>query len=148
MWSPSQAAAQREAKRRSLFYSYLNLWPFVGVLLVLLMMFMMGVMSIYPASIPVDLPSGFHPTAQPKAMAEDAMHICVTRDGRVYFRHTRVQAKSLPILIRGAVGEGAEKKVYLSVDARARYSDAAAVVEQIGKAGIRKICILAFKREM
>jgi len=55
--------------------------------------------------------------------------------------------KSLPILICGAVGEGAERKVYLSVDARAKYGDAAAVVEQIGKAGIREICILVYRRE-
>jgi len=44
----------------------------------------------------------------------------LTRDGRVYFRNTRFEAKSLPILIHGAVGDGAEKKVYLAVDARAR----------------------------
>src|ERR1700746_3768933 len=31
VWSPSQAAAQREARRRSRFYRDLNLWPFVGI---------------------------------------------------------------------------------------------------------------------
>ena len=147
VWSPSLAAARREAKRKPLFYSYLNLWPFVGVLLVLLMMFLMGVMPIYPPSIPVDLPSSFHATAQPKARAEDAMKVYVTRDGRVYFRNTGLQVKELPILIRNAVQEGAERKIYLAVDSRARYSDAAAVVEQIGNAGIGEICILAYKRE-
>ena len=70
MWSPSQAAARREAKRKPLFYSYLNLWPFVGLLLVLFMMFLMGVMQIYPPSVPVDLPSSFHVTAHPKAMIQ------------------------------------------------------------------------------
>ena len=75
MWSPSQVAERRVAKRKPLFHSHLNLWPFVGVLLVLLMMFMMGVMPIYPRSVGVDLPSAFHATAQPKAMAEDAMRV-------------------------------------------------------------------------
>ena len=55
------------------------------------------------------------------------------------------QPKSLPFLIRSAVQEGAERKVYLAVDSRARYSDAAAVVGQIGNAGIGEICILAYK---
>lgn len=41
----------------------------------------------------------------------------------------------------------AEKKVYLAVDARAKYGDAAAVAGEIGKAGIREICILAYKPE-
>jgi hypothetical protein len=42
VWSPSQAAAQREAKRKSQFYSYLNLWPFAGVLLALFIMILNG----------------------------------------------------------------------------------------------------------
>ena len=145
VWPPSQVAAQREAKRRSLFYSNLNLWPFVGVLLSLLVMFMGA--PVGHGFAPVDLPSSFHATAQPKARAEDAMKVYVTRDGRVYFRTQQVQSKSLPILIRSSVGEGAEKKVYLAVDSRAKYGDAAAVVKEIGEAGIHDICFLAYKRE-
>ncbi len=138
---PSHAVGQREAKRRSIFYSYLNLWPFVGVLLTLLVPFMGA--PVGHGFAPVDLPSSLHATVQ----AEDAMKVYVTRDGRVYFRTQQVQSKSLPVLIRNAVGEGAEKKVYLAVDSRAKYGDAAAVVEQVGNAGIREICILAYKRE-
>jgi len=145
-WSPSQAAAEREAKRRPLFYTYSDPWPFVAVFFVLLVIFMVGFGPIHH-DIPVDLPSSFYSTAQAKALAEDAMKIRLTRDGRLYFRNTRVFVKSLPILIRGAVQEGAEKKVYLEGDARVRYADAAAVVEQIGNSGIREICILAYKPE-
>lgn len=111
------------------------------------MMFLMGVTPIYSPPIPVDLPTSFHATAQPKARAEDAMRVSVTRDGRVYFLNIRLRVKDLPILIRAAVGPGAEKKVYLAVDSRARYRDAAAVVEQVANAGIREICILAYKQE-
>ena len=146
MWSPSQAAAEREAKRRPQFYSYLNLWPFVGVLLALFIMFLMGGPPPH-GDIALDVPSAFHAKAQPKARAEDAMKIYVTRDGRVYFRNYRAEPKSLPFLIRNAMQEGAERKVYLAVDARARYRDAAVVVEQISNAGITEICILAYKRE-
>ena len=146
VWSPSQAAAQRDAKRRSLFYSYLNLWPFVGVLFALLIIFMTGAPPPHGDSA-VDLPNAFHATAQPRAWAEDAMKIYITRDGRVYFRNRRLDVRSLPILIRGVAGGGAEKKVYLAVDARAKYGDAAAVLNEIGKAEIRAICILAYKPE-
>ncbi len=147
VWSPSQTAAERETKRRPLFYTYLNLWPFVGVMLALLFLFIGDTTPDVQHQPPVDLPSGFHTRAQPKALAEDAIKVYVTRDGRVYFRNTQVQAKSLPALIRGAVQEGAEKKVYLEADARVKYGAAAAVVNEIGKAGIREICVLAYKRE-
>lgn len=146
MWSPSQAAAQREAKRRPRFYSFMNLWPFVGVLLALFILFLMGGPPPH-GDIALDVPSAFHATAQPKARAEDAMKIYVTRDGRVYFRNYRAVPMSLPFLIGNAMQEGVEKKVYLAVDSRARYRDAVIVVEQIGNAGITEICILAYKRE-
>ena len=146
MWSPSQAAARREVKRSPLFYSYINLWPFVAVLLVLLIVFMVGGPPIH-GDVAVDLPSAFQAKAQPKARAEDAMKVYVIRDGRVYFRNHMAQPESLPFFIRNAVQEGAERKIYLAVDSRARYSDAAAVVEQIRNAGIEEICILAYKRE-
>ena len=145
VWSPSRAAMERKAKRTSRFYSNMNLWPFVGLLLALLIMFM-GAPVGHPF-VAVDLPGSFFATAQPKAAREDAMKVHITRDGRVYFRTQQVQLKSLPILIRGAVGEGAEKKVYLAVDSRAKYRDAAAVLGQIGDAGIRDISFLAYKRE-
>ncbi|HKW32353.1 MAG TPA: biopolymer transporter ExbD [Candidatus Acidoferrum sp.] len=145
VWSPSQAAAQREAKRRPVFCRYMNLWPFVGVLLALLMAFM-GVPVVHSFA-PADLPSALHATAQPRGAAQDAMKVCVTRDGRVFFRSDRLQPKSLPFLISNAIEEGAEKKVYIAVDSRAKYGDAAAVVNEISNAGIREICILAYKLE-
>ncbi len=146
VWSPSQAAVHREARRKSHFYTYMNLWPFVGVLLVLLFAFM-GAFGWVHGDVPVDVPSAFHATRQPKAGREGAVEVSLTRDGRVLFRDTRVLPKSLPILIRGAVQDGAEKKVYLAVDARAKYGDAAAVVDAIARAGINQICFLAYKRE-
>ena len=147
MWSPSQAAARREAKRKPLFYSYLNLWPFAGVMLALLFLLIGDPTPDVHDSPPVDLPGGFHATAQPKALAEDAMTVYVTRDGRVFFRNLRIVSEDLPELVREAVKGGAENKVYLHVDARVAYGDAAAVVSEIGNAGIREICILAYKRD-
>ena len=41
------------------------------------------------------------------------MKIYVTRDGQVYFRNYRAEPKSLPFLMRNAMQEGAERKVYL-----------------------------------
>lgn len=146
VWSPSQAAAEREAKRRPVFYTYINLWPFVGVLLVLLIIFMIKDPPILH-DIGPDLPSSSYATAQARALREDAIKISIMRDGRVYSRTQQVELKSLPMLIHRAVEEGAENRIYLAVDSRAKYGDAAAVVDQIGNSGIREICFLVYKRE-
>ena len=143
MWSPSQAADRREAKRRPLFYTYMNLWPFVGVTLVLLCIFMVNVPPLH--DIGPRLPASSYATRQPLALREDAMKISITRDGRVSFRNTWVLPEELPAFIRDALASGAEKKVYLAVDSRSKFADSALVVDQIGKAGIREICFLTEK---
>jgi len=45
-------------------------------------------------------------------------------------------------LIRGAMKQGAERKVFLSADSRARNEDVEAVVQQVRIAGINSIAIV------
>ncbi len=139
------SSAQRSAKKVTLLHLHEPLA--VGRRIAGFAFAFMGAFGWVHGDVPVDVPSAFHATRQPKAVREDAVEISLARDGRVLFRHTRVLPKSLPILIRGAVQDGAEKKVYLAVDARAKYGDAAAVVDAIARAGINQICFLAYKRE-
>jgi biopolymer transport protein ExbD len=57
------------------------------------------------------------------------MQISVTRDGQVYLRDSHLMCGDLADEIRERVRNGAEKKVYLAVDARAKYGDAKAVLD-------------------
>jgi biopolymer transport protein ExbD len=147
MWSPSQEAARRAASRRPTFYTSINFWPIVGVAFCLLLLFMTDVRLHPHFWVAVVLPKSIHATAQDKALREDAIRISIVRDGRVYFTNSRVRPESLPALIRGAVQDGAEKKVYLEVDERASYGDTAKVVDQIRIAGIREVCFLTHELE-
>jgi hypothetical protein len=67
----------------------------------------------------------------PGAEREDAMQISVTRDGRIYFRNNIIMLQDLPEQIRQGVQNGAEKRIYLNADARAKYADVLAVLDQI-----------------
>jgi biopolymer transport protein ExbD len=128
VWSPSRAAAQRAAKRISAFYSSLNLWPFVGIMIALLFMFLANTSPIHGRwGAPVDRARSFHAVAQPGALREDAMKVYVTRDGNVFFGPRVIALNELTDRVRGALREGAEKRIYLSVDARSRYGDAVVV---------------------
>ena len=143
MWSPSKAAALRAAKRRPSIYPAIDLMPFVGVFFVLLIIFM-----LVPPShgwLSVDLPSARTAKLQPGAIREDAMRIAVARDGHCYFRSTTAAPEGLPDLIRAAIRDGSERKVYLSADTRARNISVEIVVDQIRLAGITHIAILANK---
>ena len=70
------------------------------------------------------------------------MQISVTRDGHVYFRSHRIMLRYLPEEIRQGVRNGAEKRTYLNADARAKYGDTIAVLDQIRLAGIEKVSLL------
>jgi biopolymer transport protein ExbD len=52
----------------------------------------------------------------------------------------------LPAVLRERVKNGSGRKVYLSVDARARYGDAKTVLNQIRLAGIENVSILTAEK--
>jgi len=64
----------------------------------------------------------------------------------VYFRNYRTTAADLPQTIEKALRDGAERKVYIKADARARYSDVEGVVDAVRHAGIPDIVFLTEMR--
>jgi biopolymer transport protein ExbD len=144
VWAPSKAAALRAAKRKPSIYPAINLMPFVGVFLVLLFIFML-ISSSPSHGVSVDLPSARTAKLQPGAVREDAIRIAVARDGRCFFRSTTAEPEDLPDLIRAAIRDGSERRVYLLADSRATNRSVEIVVDQIRLAGIANIVILANK---
>ena len=144
MWSPSQLALNRAAKRRPTIYPQINMWPFVSVMVVLI--FFLGILVPryhYTHRTPVDLPISAYATPEPRANRDDAIHIAITRWGDVFFNNIKLRSEDLPAFLQASLRAGAEPKVYLSVDARAKYADLAAVVEQIRGARIQEIAVLS-----
>ncbi|HXC48254.1 MAG TPA: biopolymer transporter ExbD [Candidatus Sulfotelmatobacter sp.] len=90
----------------------------------------------------VDLASAVHAKPLPGALKEDAITVVLSRDGRVYFGDTRVPTKELPGFIRKAYQNGSERKVYLRADARAKYGEVKAVLDQISAAGIQNVAFM------
>ena len=142
MWSPSKAAVLRAAKRRPCVYPVIDLMPFVGVFLPLLIMFM-----CYPQTShgdgSVDLPKVRSATSQPGALREDAIRIVVTRDGRCFLGRQQAEWGELHNLIQASVRDGSEPKIYLSVDRRSKNKSVETAVDQIRLAGITYVVILA-----
>jgi biopolymer transport protein ExbD len=78
----------------------------------------------------------------PGALKEDALKVVVTRDGTIYFREHRIALEDLPNEIREGLRSGAERKVYIAVDARAKFGDVPAVLDKIRLAGVEKVAFL------
>jgi len=86
----------------------------------------------------VDLPASSYAVQQRYALRENAMRLAMTRDGTVHFRNYKTVPEQLPEAIREAVKQGAERKVYLQIDSRARYGDSEAMLDRIREAGLSR----------
>jgi biopolymer transport protein ExbD len=115
----------------------------LSVLLALAFLIMLG--NSYPThrhSLPVDMPVTQHSTMQPGAERDDSLVVVVTRDGSVYFSNYRLAPADLPNALRDAASGRAEKTVYVKADARAKYGDVKAVLNQIRQSGLQNITFL------
>ena len=65
------------------------------------------------------------------AIKWDAMRIDVIRDGVIFFCKHKTEPQFLPNQIRAAIAAGAEQRIFLKVDARARYGDVKVVLAEI-----------------
>jgi biopolymer transport protein ExbD len=142
MWRPSHELARRAAKRRSRYYSGVHVSAFAGVMVVILFLFLTHTTDRRDLLSAVDLPKAQYTQLEPGALREDAITVTVERDGKVLFRVVQSSSEELPTLIRGAMKQGAERKVFLSADSRARNEDVEAVVQQVRIAGINSIAIV------
>ncbi len=132
-------------RRPNQLISTINVAGFAGVMIVLLYLFMPveyhGQRGAY-----VDYPKVGHPVSMPHANREDALVITVSRDDKVFFRNDPVRLDDLPARILEGVKQGAEKKVYIKADARAKYGWVAEVLDNVRSAGIEKIAFLVDQR--
>ena len=139
VWRPSTALR----KRRS---AYLSLLDATGVAAIFVFFVGMYLVMWTPdhdlRHDNVDLASTTHPKLQPAAMKEDAITVVITRDGMIHFGNTRVPPEELPGLIRSAYEHGAERKVYLKADARAKYGDVKATLVLVREAGIQDVALM------
>lgn len=142
MWSPSRVAEQRAAKRKSGAFVLVNLWPFTAIAIVLLVIFMVYTKPNHYSHGVADLPKGQTSVPQKGAIREDAILILVSRDGATYFNHAQTQLKDLGPAVQSAVRGGAEKKAYISADARAKNIDVERVVDELRDAGITEISFI------
>ena len=94
----------------------------------------------------VELPKLSHSVLLRKAQRDDAILIAVTRDSKVFYGNDLVAAEDVPPRVLAALRRGSEPKIYLRVDARARYSTVKNVLDAIQTTGIQNIAFFAQQR--
>jgi len=136
----------RKPRTTPKLFSTVDATAFAGILVVLVFaVWVFQGMSYTPHhGVSVDLPKVLHPVAMRGADREDAMKITIRRDGAVYFGYDRIRSGSLAQQIQDRLKDrDIERKVYITADMRARWSDVEMVLADVSSAGIIRVAFLA-----
>lgn len=131
----------RKLPRPSQLLNGIDVWVLLSFSLIILIIFMTAPSHPHHGWA-LDLARTDHAAPMPSARREDAILISVSRDGNIFFRTNQIRSNDLPALIRESVRRGSERRVYLKVDARAKYADAALVIDQVALVGIQHVEII------
>jgi biopolymer transport protein TolR len=123
-----------------------NVIPMADIMLVLLIIFMV-VTPMLQKNWPVDMARVNNAMEMQDADKDDAVTLCVTRDGSIYLGKTRVTKDQITPEVKDRISARLNKTVYVKSDARAKYGDVVAVVDEIRSAGVDSVGLLTEKNQ-
>jgi len=123
-----------------------NVIPMADIMLVLLIIFMV-VTPMLQKNKPVDMARTNTARDMQDADKEDAVVVAVTRDGNIFLGNTQVQKADLSGQVKDRISGKLDKTVYLKSDARAKYGDVVAIVDEIRSAGVDQLGLLTERNE-
>src|SRR6266851_2660455 len=123
-----------------------NVIPMADIMLVLLIIFMV-VTPMLQKTLPVDLARTENAHDMQDADKDDAIIVAITRDGTIYLKNTKMAKEDLTGQIKDLISNRLDKTVYVKSDARAKYGDVVAVVDEIRSAGVDQLGLLTERNE-
>ena len=138
---PENSRARRHRRRRAPPISDINVTPFVDVMLVLLIVFMVSA-PLLTSGVPVDLPEA---QAEPLALEKEPITVTVDPDGRVFLAENEVAVEDIVSSLNEIVTDGLDERIYVRGDRSASYGTIMRVMGIINGAGFRRIGLVALK---
>jgi biopolymer transport protein ExbD/biopolymer transport protein TolR len=123
-----------------------NVIPMADIMLVLLIIFMV-VTPMLQKGVSVDMASVNDPRDMQDADKDDAVIVAVTRDGTLYLGNTKIAKEEITGQVKDRIANKLDKTVYVKSDARAKYGDVVAVVDEIRSAGVDSLGLLTEKQK-
>ncbi|PRY22656.1 cell division and transport-associated protein TolR [Aliiruegeria haliotis] len=127
---------RRRSRRHPAAMSEINVTPFVDVMLVLLIIFMVAA-PLLTVGVPVELPKTAAqalPTEQ-----EEPLVVSLTADGRVVIMTTETPEAELVSRLRAVAAERADDKVFLRADGAIPYERVMQVMGALNSGGFSNI---------
>ena len=126
----------QNGNRRRTMLAQINVTPFVDVMLVLLIIFMVAA-PLLTVGVPVDLPktaAGALPADQ-----EEPLTVTITADGSVQIQTTAVERNALVQRLRAIAAERDSDRVFLRADGAVPYAQVMEVMGALNAGGFSNI---------
>ena len=113
----------------------INMTPFVDVMLVLLIIFIITV-PVMKHAVNVDLPRA---SSQREEAKPQTVRLSVQADGTYYWNESKVTDEALPGLLRAEAAKNPQPDLHIRGDKAVRYERVAQAMAAAQQAGLRKI---------
>ena len=121
----------------------INVTPFVDVMLVLLVIFMVTA-PLLTVGVPVDLPKT---NAAAIAKPDEPLVVTVTASGKVFLQETEMTDAELVDKLKAMTADKAEQRLYVRGDKTVPYGRVMEVMGQLATAGFTKVALIAEQSE-
>ena len=117
--------------------SEINVTPFVDVVLVLLIIFMLTA-PILQSGVEVNVPK----TRTVKEITEERLVLSIDRQQRVYLGNDPININQIPASLRAKVRDPERQAIYLRADKDVPFGAFAALMDSVKQAGITNVSIV------
>jgi biopolymer transport protein TolR len=134
---------RRNRRRRSAPISEINVTPFVDVMLVLLIVFMISA-PLLTVGVPIDLPE-----TRAKALQTETepLTVSVGSDGKIYLQDTEITVEELVPRLQAIATAGYEERIFVRGDRDAEYGAMMQVMGRLNQAGFRRIGLVTLEEQ-
>tara|TARA_Y100001970_G_scaffold277331_1_gene381362 strand:+ start:18564 stop:18986 length:423 start_codon:yes stop_codon:yes gene_type:complete len=129
---------KKRISKRYTQMSEINVTPFVDVMLVLLIVFMVTA-PLLTVGIPVDLPNV---KANALTDQKDPLEITVKLDGTVYLSESEVKVENIVSRLNAITDQNTEARIYLRGDRVVAYGRIMEIMAIINSAGYKKVALV------
>jgi len=138
-----QARGHRRRGRKHALMSEINVTPFVDVMLVLLIIFMVAA-PLMTVGVPIDLPE-----TQAKALNSETQPITVSvnQEGKVFLQETEIPLDEVVPKLEAISQTGYEERIYVRGDRAADYGTVMQVMARISAAGYKNLGLVTLQEQ-
>lgn len=128
----------RHNRRGNVGFTEINVTPFVDVMLVLLVIFMVTA-PMLTAGVEVELPDSKAGSVQGK---DEPLSVTVKAGGIIYIQETKILADSLIPKLKAISNEKFDTRIFVRGDSNVNYGDIMKIVGDISYAGFKKVALI------